>query len=214
MTHPTVKIIRDEHSALSAMLRSIIMLLAEHRRRSTLPDFGVLRAMLFYVDEFPERLHHTKESKLLFPKVRARSTEANTVLDRLERDHRRGERAIRYLEHDLLAFEMMGEGAGGAIRREQFERSMKQYVDFYHDHMRVEETEVLPLAEKVLTADDWAELDAAFLKNRDPLTGHEPDDAYRPLFKKILMTLAAPIGLGPALEAMAAAGSAEQTKVP
>ena len=213
MTHPTVKIIRDEHNALSAMLRSIILLLAEHRRRSTLPDFGVLRAMLFYVDEFPERLHHTKESKLLFPKVRTRSAEANGVLDRLESDHLRGEHAIRCLEHDLLGFEMMGEGADGAIRREQFERSMKQYVDFYLDHMRVEETEVLPLAEKVLTADDWAELDAAFLKNRDPLTGHEPDDAYRPLFKKILMTLAAPIGLGRALEAMAAAGSTEHTHV-
>ena len=48
-------------------------------------------------------------------------------------------------------------------------------------------------------------------KNRDPLTGHEPDNAYRPLFKKILMTLAAPIGLGPALEAMAVAGSDEPT---
>ena len=30
--------------------------------------------------------------------------------------------------------------------------------------------------------DDWAELDAAFLANRDPLTGHEPTDLYRPLF--------------------------------
>ena len=207
MTRPTLRIIRDEHHALSAMLRSIILLLAEHRRRKTLPDFSVLRAMLFYVDEFPERLHHTKERKLLFPKVRARTAEANQVLDRLERDHQRGERAIRYLEHDLLGFEMMGEGPDGAARREQFERAMKQYVDFYLDHMKVEETEVLPLAEKVLTAGDWAELDAAFVKNRDPLTGHEPDDAYRPLFKKILMTLAAPIGLGPALEAMQAAGS-------
>jgi hemerythrin-like domain-containing protein len=28
--------------------------------------FDVLRAMLFYVDEFPERLHHPKESALLY----------------------------------------------------------------------------------------------------------------------------------------------------
>ena len=209
MRHPSLKIILDEHRALSAMLRSILLLLSEHRRRDTLPDFSVLRAMLFYVDEFPERLHHTKESKLLFPKVRARTTEADAVLDRLERDHRRGERAIRYLEHDMLGFEMMGEGPEGAQRREQFERSMKQYVQFYLDHMRLEEDVVLPLAEKLLTAEDWAEIDAAFTKNRDPLTGHEPDNAYRPLFRKILNTLAAPIGLGPALEAMSVTGSNE-----
>jgi hypothetical protein len=83
-----------------------------------------------------------------------------------------------------------------------FEKSMEAYIDGYLEHMRTEERVVLPLAEKVLTAADWAELDAAFMKNRDPLTHREGDDAYRPLFKRILMTAAAPIGLGPAMDAM------------
>jgi len=85
--HPTLMVIRDEHSALSAVLRSISLLLHEHQRRHTLPDFAVLRAMLFYIDEFPEKIHHTKESELLFPKIRARSAEAAEVLERLDADH-------------------------------------------------------------------------------------------------------------------------------
>jgi len=64
------------------------------------------------------------------------------------------------------------------------------------------ELEMLPLAERVLNAADWIELDAAFMKNRDPLTHREGDDAFRPLFKRILMTLPAPLGLGPAMEAL------------
>ena len=40
--------------------------------------------------------------------------------------------------------------------------------------MAVEEREILPAAQQHLTASDWAELDAAFAANRDPLTGHEP----------------------------------------
>ena len=79
---------------------------------------------------------------------------------------------------------------------------MDSYISGYLDHIRTEERVVLPLAEKVLTAADWAELDAAFMQNRDPLTHRAGDDAYRPLFKRILMTAAAPIGLGPAMEAM------------
>jgi hemerythrin-like domain-containing protein len=205
MLHLASNIIRAEHRALSAMLRSIVLLLAEHRRRGTLPDFSVLRAMLFYVDEFPERLHHTKESALLFPKLRARSAEAAAVLDRLDHEHACGERTIRDLEHDLLGFEMMGETSQGKERRQRFETSMQKYVDFYHEHMRIEETQVLPLAERVLTDADWAELDAAFQQNRDPLAGHEPDGDYRPLFKKI-RKLVTPIGLGQALEAMAVMG--------
>ena len=141
MTHAALRIIHEEHAALSAMLRSILLLLAQHRRQGTSPDFATLRAMLFYVDEFPEKLHHQKESELLFPRMRARTTEAGEVLDRLDQDHARGERAIRDLEHALLAFEMMGEA-----RREAFERTAQRYVDFYVAQMSLEEKQVLPLA--------------------------------------------------------------------
>ena len=44
--HPTLRVIRDEHGALSAVLRSISLLLSESRRRGIHPDFTVLRAML------------------------------------------------------------------------------------------------------------------------------------------------------------------------
>ena len=47
MPHATLRIIRDEHSALAAMLRSIILLLDQHRRDRTQPDLYALRAMLF-----------------------------------------------------------------------------------------------------------------------------------------------------------------------
>ena len=201
-THPTTMVIRDEHSALSAVLRSIALLLAEHRRRGTLPDFAVLRAMLFYIDEFPEKIHHTKESELLFPKIRARSAEAAEVLDRLDADHEKSAVRVRELEHELLGFEMMNDGPEGAARRASFEKAMAEYIDGYLEHIRIEERVVLPLAERALNAADWAELDAAFMKNRDPLTRRHGDDAYQPVFKRILMTAAAPIGLGPAMEAM------------
>lgn len=190
--HLTLQIIRNEHAALSAMLRSILLLLAEHRRKGTMPDFASLRAMLFYVDEFPEKRHHRKESELLFPKLRARTPLSRELLDRLDDDHDRGERKIRNVEHALLAFEMMGDS-----RREQFETAVERYVDFYLGHMALEEREILPLAERVLTRDDWAELDEAFCTNRDALAGAEPEEEYRQLFTRIVNRVPAPIGLGP-----------------
>ena len=193
MKHSTIKIIREEHSALSAMLRSIILLLAHHRGQGTLPDFAVLRAMLFYVDEFPEKRHHRKETELLFPKLRARTPISRELLDRLDDDHARGERRIRHVEHALLAFEMMGEP-----RRKAFEQAVEHYVDFYIAHMALEEREILPLAQRVLTEEDWAELDEAFSTNRDPLTGCEPDAEYKELFTRIVNVVPAPIGLGAA----------------
>ena len=193
MTHPTIRIIREEHAALSAMLRSILLLLEQHRRHATLPDFAALRAMLFYVDEFPEQRHHRLESQLLFPKLRARTPLSRALLDRLDADHACGAARIRDLEHALVAFEMLGEP-----RREAFERDAQRYVSFYLAHMALEEREILPLAQQTLTAQDWQELDEAFGSNRDPLTGHEPTADYRALFTRIVNAVPAPIGLGAA----------------
>ena len=199
--HPTVQIIRTEHSTLSAVLRSIGLLLTESRRHGIEPDFKVLRAMLFYIDEFPEKVHHTKESALLFPLLRERSSELAAVLDRLDRDHEASHRAVLDLQHDVLALEMMSEAPHAKARQADFEARMHAYIASYLDHMRVEETEVLPLAESVLTEADWVALDEAFMQNRDPLTHRQGDDSFRPLFKRILMTLPSPLGLGSAMEA-------------
>jgi hemerythrin-like domain-containing protein len=186
-----LRVIIDEHQALSAMLTSLSMLVTRSQRDGKPPPFDVLRAMLLYIDEFPERLHHPKESTLLFPRVRARVPALAGVIDVLDRDHEHGERAIRDLEHALLAFEVMGEP-----RRAAFEQELDRYLRFYLDHMSVEEREILPAARAHLTAADWEQLDAAFAANRDPLTGHEASDDYKPLFRKIVMSAPAPIGLG------------------
>ena len=193
MQHTSLEVIRDEHQALSALLRSMSLLLVNAHREGRPPPFDVLRAMLFYLDEFPERLHHRKESAFLFPVLRERRPELGPVLDRLEREHAAGELMIRDLAHTLLAYEAMGES-----RRDACEQAVQRYVAFYLDHMGVEEEKILPAARQHLSTADWEELDAAFAANRDPLTGHEPDDEYRPLFSKILMNAPAPIGLGSA----------------
>ena len=64
-----LSIITAEHQALAAVLRSILLLIAQERRRDAPPAFAAYRAMLFYIDEFPEQRHHRKESSLLFPKL-------------------------------------------------------------------------------------------------------------------------------------------------
>lgn len=191
MHHTALSVMNDEHQAIAAMLRSLSMLVAQSRRERAPPDFALLRAMLFYLDEFPERLHHAKETQLLFPRVRQRCPELTSVLDRLDADHARGEAAIRGVERALLAFEVLGEP-----RREAFDEAVQRYVGAYLHHMAIEESQVLPAARDRLTDDDWKELDAAFAANRDPLTGHAAPDEYRVLFSRIVTRAPAPIGLG------------------
>ena len=192
MAHESLRIIHDEHAALAAMLQSLRMMVQRGPGTDAAGFFDVLRAMLFYIDEFPERLHHPKESELLFPPVARRAPQLAQAIDRLDRDHARGEAAIRELQHLLLAWELLGE-----TRRADFERAAQIFLDFYLEHMRMEETVIIPEAEKVLSESDWQALDAAFAANRDPLTGKYPrDPLYDKLFTRIVMRAPSPIGLG------------------
>lgn len=192
MQHLSMQIIHDEHNALAALLKSLTMMIERGPEDDPEDFFDVLRAMLFYIDEFPERLHHTKETELLFPPIRRAAPELHTTLDRLEADHAKGEPAVRELQHLLLAWQLLGQS-----RRLTFEAAAKRYLTFYTAHMRIEETEVIPAAQKLLTEDDWGKLDAAFATNCDPLTGKYPrDPMYDRLFTHIVMRAPAPIGLG------------------
>ena len=191
-TARSLQIIRDEHASLAAMLQSMRMLVERGPDDSRTNFFDVVRAMLFYIDEYPERLHHPKESNLLFPRVVKASPMVLGAIDRLERDHMYSEKAARELQHQLLAWELLGPS-----RRQAFIEAFGKYVDFYIDHMRLEEEVILPEAEKTLQASDWAEIDAAFAKNADPLTGNYPPTAeYENLFSLIVQRAPAPIGLG------------------
>jgi hemerythrin-like domain-containing protein len=156
MFHAATRAIRGRHPTPSAFLRSMLLLLAEHRRRGTLPDFAALRAMLFYVAELTEKRELQRESEL-FPRLRS-----SALLDRLDDDHAYGDRKIREVEHAMLCFEMLGEP-----RREAFEHALEGYVDFHLAHMAMEEREILPLAERVAAEEDWVDLDDAFRAHRD-----------------------------------------------
>jgi len=178
--HSTIRVLRSEHAALVALLRTGTSMMARSRELAELPDFALLRAMLFYIAEFPERHHHRKESELLFARLRARTPLVRPLLDRLDDDHARGPARIRELEHALIAFEMLGES-----RRAAFEAALERYVDFHLVHMSLEEREVFPLAENVLHAHDWEELDVEFSAAIDPLTGVEPEADFVRLFARI-----------------------------
>lgn len=194
----TRRVIRDEHASLAAMLQSLSMMVRMGPGTDRQAYFEVVRAMLFYIDEIPEKQHHPIESSLLFPRVVAKSPAMADVVGRLDREHARGEETVRRLQHELLAWELLGD-----TRRDTFETSVRNYLRFYEEHMRLEEEVVLPEAERCFTEADWAEMDAAFAQNHDPLgrllagadvSGLDP--IYQALFSRIVRLAPPPIGLG------------------
>ena len=82
---------------------------------------------------------------------------------------------------------------------EVFAQSVSRYADFQWAHMRVEEEEdvILPIALKSLLPADWVEIDAVFRSNADPLVGVDTQREFRELFRCVVTSMPAPMGLGP-----------------
>jgi len=185
-----IQTIRDEHRTLSAVLHGLKQLARDAQNAGVRPGFDVFRAMIRYIDEFPEQLHHPKEDVHLFARLVNRWPGAAHLVVELQDEHVKGARLVRELERSLLFFEdRWPEGAS------EFLKCVDDYADFHWKHMRKEEQQLLPLAEKHLTAEDWNKVDAAFDVNNDPIAGmHERD--LQALFTRIVGLAPAPVGVG------------------
>jgi len=188
--HKSITILHNEHRSISAVLHGLKELARLALDPKVKPDFRVFRAMLRYIDEYPERLHHPKEDKYLFARLLARAPQTLPLIRRLTSEHEEGARLVRELERSLLFFE-----EGWPAGAYEFQQTVEEYARFHWDHMRVEEKELLPLAEHHLTAEDWKWVDDAFAANKDPIAGVRERDFER-LFSRIVSLAPAPVGLG------------------
>ncbi len=176
----TIRIIRDEHRSLEAVLDGMIYFVHKIQDGGAKPDFSLLAAMIYYIDTVPERFHHPKENEYLFRQLRLRHPDAAPLLDRLTSEHSAGAEKIHTLEQALTRYQQ-----GGTTELPNFRAAVEAYAAFHWEHIAAEEKDVLPLAEKYLTANDWGVIDAAFLRHTDPMHGAEPG-AREALFGRII----------------------------
>jgi hemerythrin-like domain-containing protein len=187
------RIIEEEHRSLAAVLHGMLYVVREIRYVGIKPDFVLLGTMVHYIDAFLERFHHPKEDAYLFNLLGFRYPGAAPLLDRLKQEHESGAVKLRELQQALTRYRH-----GGSAEFPEFAELVAGYAAFHWEHMRLEENDLLPLAERHLTDADWDEIDAAFLGHANPLLGAEQGDEYRELFRRIVNLAPPPIGVAPA----------------
>lgn len=185
----SINILYDEHRSISAVLSALKSLTNMARNPHVRPKFEVFHAMIYYIDSFPERMHHPKEDKYLFARLLQRDPAARALIEELQTEHVSGLQLVRDLEQALIAYEQAWpKGA------QKFAATVEAYSQFHWEHMRKEERQLLPLAERALTAADWAEIDAAFAGNADPIADLREKD-FDSLYQRIVCLAPAPVGL-------------------
>ncbi len=187
----SIDIIHGEHRALASVLQGLRFVVGEIRGGRLQPDFRLLASMVDYITQVPDKVHHPKEDDHLFPTLRARSATAAGLIDTLEAQHAEGYKMTTGLLQALVHYQAMGDSVFA-----EFDATVQNYLDFSWQHLNMEEGELLPLARKELTAEDWQAIDAAFAANFDPYAGEQGE--FEDLFGRIVNMTPAPYGLGSA----------------
>ena len=111
-----------------------------------------------------------------------REPQLKPMVEQLPQEHRviaaAGTELLKYLEQvvdDVVA------------ERAKVEAAAATYLVYYRRHLALEDRDIVPRAEELLTPQDWAAIMAAVPPGADPLFGDNPDARYRELRRQIAL---------------------------
>ncbi len=137
------------------------------------PHYELMLDVMFYMTHYPDVIHHPKED-LAFARIKAREPQAAAMVDALDAQHEE----LRRMGAELVVH--LSDIYNGAVTsREPVENLARDYIATFREHIGFEERKMLPLASRLLEAQDWAAIDAAVRHIDDPLFGRNPEPRYR-----------------------------------
>jgi hemerythrin-like domain-containing protein len=143
------------------------------------PDYALMRDILRYLRYFPDRFHHPREDEA-FARLAARDPGMKLPLNRLLQEHR-----VIAEAGDQLLWRLEQVAEDVVVSRAIVESMAATYLVYYRHHIATEEREVLPRAERLLSASDWDAVAASAPEGRDPLFGEDFAPRYRELRRRL-----------------------------
>lgn len=174
--------IQDEHRSIAAVVRGLQNHADEVLSNNAEVNYDLVKAIIRYLDAFPERLHHPKENDYLFSALRKRTAEFDSQIATLIDQHSAGDAHIREVEKALN--DLMQNQTSTSLKA-SFHDAVNRFAQAQWDHMNLEENVIIPAAKNILLQEDWVMLYEAFSKNGDPQFDADLDDGFKRLYQRI-----------------------------
>jgi len=169
-----LKTLLADHRNFQELLRVFEAELARFHDADAPVDYPLMRDIMHYVTNYPDRVHHPMEdlvAECLLPMEPA----ARAPVAELRAEHEwltaTGTELLHLLEEII---------SDAMIPRDAVDSLARAYVERIRAHMDKEEATLFPMAARHLSAGDWAAITAAGHELSDPLFGNTPtDQTYR-----------------------------------
>jgi nucleotide-binding universal stress UspA family protein/hemerythrin-like domain-containing protein len=173
-------IIQDEHRSIAVVVQGLQEWVKRTRQPLSNADLESLDLMLGYLLSFPLQQHHPKEERHLHQRLRERVPDSDPLLNEIELEHTEHAAMI-----DALVALLREVQSGRGVRTDQLLSDVQTLADAAWQHIRNEESTVLPLARARLLDDDWVEIAAAFEGPGTSESRAQAATSFRDLFARI-----------------------------
>ncbi len=174
-----ITVLQKDHQNIRVLLRLLDPLeskLAPGNPVDFIPILDIVKYMTRYADLF----HHPMEERV-FTKLIERDDSAAPLAAALFAEHKildeKGGGLLQSIRNVVNGFEPPGRGLVPACR---------DYVISLRRHMSREESEMFPLASRLLSDDDWGSVERGLIAREDPLFGAGREAEYAALYDHIV----------------------------
>ena len=169
---------REEHRYFTRLLELLRREMDVFATGET-PDYGLMLDILAYLRDWADQYHHPREDEVFRRLVRIRP-DRELPMARLRQEHRVIEHAGETLR------QLLEEAAADAmVSRAEIEVAAASYLVYYGNHIQTEEEDLIPLAERLLSAEDWAAAKAAAPAAANPLRDAQQGARFAELRRRI-----------------------------
>ena len=166
-----------EHDHIQKTLNLLEMQFLDLCRDRT-PDYSVMLSIVVYIQEYPEQAHHPLEDAIYSLLLRRVGDEARLIQE-LVTDHNELEVITRELRRSIEWFK---KGTGS---EDNLKHQLSEFLSRQRRHLHIEEMNVYPLIKRVLTEQDWKNIESMVPRIDDPIFGERTRNDYELLYRVI-----------------------------
>lgn len=151
----SVDYLKQEHRKIEEMLVALEAAAIQVEASGTAPAF--ISDLLDFFQRYADVNHHAKEEAFLFPALARHGVSPDGVVGAMTHQHHMGRVHVRDMRHAIERLRL-----DDAAARLAFATSAHTYVELLRVHIQIEDDDLYPLAEQLLSADEDAALLAEF----------------------------------------------------
>ena len=160
--HQLLEKLSKDHRNLERVL-DLLSLQLDHFFAGEESNFDLKIELLEYIEAYAEQGHHPLED-LIYATALPRVSEQVELIQRLRDQHVHLTRLTRTFRRSLE-----GVLQDEVISRDELETQGRQYIALQREHLKLEEQEVFPLLDQVMTEADWRNVYQHMPKHEDPV---------------------------------------------